>query len=80
MGCSREPSRGLCVRGERYRGAPSIHWRNPGQVPLQLGLAELTGKGHNNSAFSSSWLGLGRLLPGKEPGGEGPSLKLLGRS
>lgn len=32
------------------------------------------------SAFSSSWLGLGRLLPGMEPGGEGPSLKLLGRS
>jgi hypothetical protein len=39
-----------------------------------------TGKSHSNSAFSSSWLGLGRLLPGKEPGGEGPSLKLLGRS
>lgn len=80
VGCSKEPSRGICVTEERYKGT-SVHWRNLSQVPLQLGLAK-----HRHwerpqySAFSSSWLGLGRLLPGMEPGGEGPSLKLLGRS
>lgn len=51
----------------------------PGPTAAGAGQTQALGKA-TITAFSNSWLGLGRLLPGKEPGGEGPSLKLLGRS
>lgn len=82
-GHSGEPGGGICMTGEG-NGCSAIHpleKPRPGPIAAEAGQTQALGKATiTHSAFSSSWLGLGRLLPGKEPGGEGPSLKLLGRS
>lgn len=67
--CEREEEWVLCYPSTQETQARShCNWGWPDSS---------TGKG---LCFFQSWLGLGSLLSGKEPAGEGPSPKLLGRS